>query len=123
MSRMSEMAARLGCSSSLVPGRTFTSRPATDARRLIWRIVSELALGIAMIAVVAPVWSRMSTRSRVVPIIGTPRIRRWRLVGSSSTRPTGRHCVASSLHIEWISCRPPSPAPITREGSVPRSVL
>ena len=53
------------------------------------------------------------------PRTGTSRIRRWRLYGSSSSRPTGRQWCSGSRNMEPISSRPASPAPTTSTREAP----
>ena len=118
MSRTSEMSTRR-FSSSLIGGTTLRSSPASVAWRLSSRTQSAEMLGMATIAVVARARSATSASRLVVPRTGTPRMRRWRLSGSSSSSATGRQRLWPSRSIEEMSCRPPSPAPITTTGVLP----
>ena len=87
--RMSSMAT-WPPTSSPTPGTTLMSRPACWARSDSSRMRLAEALGSATSRVSA--WCSMAASAIRVrsPMTRTPMIRRWRLVGSSSRRATGR---------------------------------
>ncbi len=90
MSRMSRMPT-CSRSSSEVEGRTLTSRPSARPASATRARVSADELGMATTSTSGRQRSAAPRMPHVSPRTGTPRIRRWRLARSSSTRPTGSH--------------------------------
>ena len=103
----------------VVDGSTLTSASALSAATRIRSTVSAVALGMAMTTVPTPVRATCSPSWEVVPSTGTLRILRWRLRGSSSSRPTGRQVRDGSRSMLPTSSRAASPAPTTSTREAP----
>ena len=100
------------CSSSNTVGSVRTGMPRARHSRTIRARVDPGAEGIAMITSSGSASSRMRGRSpSVLPRTRTPSIRRRRLLGSSSTKPTGVRPSPRLRTISRSTSRPPSPAP------------
>ena len=102
-------------------GVTSTRNPRSRAAASRARTTWFSALGIAIKTASAATRSATECRSAVVPITGTPAIRRLRLATSSSTRATGRNDVsllATSIRTTVVPTSP-APATIRRSPSAP----